>query len=137
MHEVVRVDDFVFYHLVAWHAACAGLAGGCPTCLRDLAAAEEKDAWWIALCEMLGVPLSMSEHQRCKQSVEYSGFLFDSFRGIMLCLDEKFALLRAHCADLSSSTTLRSMRDLDWVKSRLLHYSAAVRHLCIRISQMQ
>ncbi len=41
MHGVVWVDDFIFYHLVAWHAAWSG---GCPTFLSDLAAAEEKDA---------------------------------------------------------------------------------------------
>jgi hypothetical protein len=69
---------------------------------------------------MLGVQLNMSKHQRCKQSVEYSGFLFDSFRGVMLCLDEKLAL----CAELSSSTDPWSMRDLDRIKGRLLHYSA-------------
>jgi len=137
IHGVVWVDDFVFYHLVAWHAACAGLACGCPSCLRDLAAAEEKDAWWIALCEMLGVPLNMSKHQRCKQTVEYSGFLFDSLRGVMSCLDDKLALLRAHCAELRSSTDSWSMRDLDRIKGRLLHYSAGVRHLRIRVTQMQ
>jgi hypothetical protein len=117
MHGVVWVGDFVFYDLVVWHAACAGLSGGCPSCLRDLTAAEEKDAWWIALCEMLDVPLSISKHQRCKQSVEYYGFLSDSLRAIMLCLDEKLALLPAHCADLSSWTTLWSMRDLDLIKA--------------------
>jgi hypothetical protein len=86
---------------------------------------------------MLGVLLNRSKHQRCKQSMEYSGFLFDSFRGVMLCLDEKLALLRAHCAELSSSTDPWSMRDLDRVKGRLLHYSAGVRHLRIRVTQMQ
>jgi hypothetical protein len=131
------VDDFVFYHLVAWHAACTGLAGGCPSCLRELTTAEEKDAWWIALCGMLGVPLIMSKHQPCKQSVEHSGFLYDTLRCIMRWLDEKQALLQAHCADLSSSTALWSMRDLDRMKGSLLHYSLAVRHLRIRVSQMQ
>jgi hypothetical protein len=61
MHGVVWVDDFVFYHLVAWHDACAGLSRGCPVCLRSLVDAEASDAWWIDLCEMLGVPLNMSK----------------------------------------------------------------------------
>ena len=43
MHGVVWVDDFVFYSQVAWHAACQGLAGGCPTCLKALADAELLD----------------------------------------------------------------------------------------------
>jgi hypothetical protein len=41
---VVWVDDFVFYKQVAWHAACAGLAGGCAWCLAALADAEAQDA---------------------------------------------------------------------------------------------
>jgi hypothetical protein len=52
------VDDFVFYLL----------------CVRALADAEMLDAGWIELCGLLGVPLNMTKHQRCKQSV-YSGFL--------------------------------------------------------------
>jgi hypothetical protein len=52
------------------------------------------DAWWTDLCGMLGVPLNMTKHQCCKQTVEYSGFLFDSFRGLMQCQDEKLVLLR-------------------------------------------
>jgi hypothetical protein len=137
MHGVVWVDDFVFYHLVAWHDACAGLSGGCPECLRALAHANANDAWWTDLCAMLGVPLNMKKHQSCKQSVEYSGFLFDSFRGILRCLDEKVALLREHAADLRTTTELWSMRDLDRVKGRLLHYSTAIRHLRIRVTEMQ
>ena len=64
--------------------------------------------------------------------MEYSGFLFDSFRCIMRCLDEKVALLREHAADLRTTTELWSMRELDRVKGRLLHYSTAIRHLRIR-----
>jgi hypothetical protein len=134
---VVWVDDFVFYLLVPWHDACDGLAGGCPVCLRALADAEANDTWWTELCEMLGVPLNMSKHQRCQQSVDYSGFRFDSFRGLMQCLDEKVVLLRTHTADLASSSALWSMRDLDRIKGRLLHYSQAIRHLRIRITEMQ
>ncbi len=140
LHGVVWVDDFVFYHQVLWHAACAGLAGGCPACLRALADAEALDAWWIDLCNMLGVPLNLSKHQRCGQAVEYAGFLFDTFRGVMLCRDEKLALLRSHAADLISTDRAAlgwSLRDLDRVKGRLLHYSAAVRHLRIRVTEMQ
>ncbi len=48
----------------------------------------------------------------------------------MLCLDVKLALLRTHTADLR-------VPDLDRVKGRLLHYSAAIRHLRIRVTEMQ
>ncbi len=67
-------------------------------CLRALVDAEANDAWWTYLCEMLGVQLNMSKHQRCKQTMDYSGFLFDSFRGLMQCQDEKLVLLRTHAA---------------------------------------
>ena len=52
------------------------------------AAVELLDEWWTKLCDMLGVPLNQRKHQCCKQSSEYSGFLFDSFRRLMLCLYE-------------------------------------------------
>ena len=137
LRGVVWVDDFVFYHLAPWHEACEGLAGGCPVCRRALADAEVLDSWWMDLCKMLGVPLNMSKHQLCGQSVEYSGFLFDTFRGVMLCLDEKLELLRSHALDLGVPDRAWSLRDLDRVKGRLLHYSAAIRHLRIRVTEMQ
>ena len=88
------------------------------------------------LCALLGVPLNHKKHQSCKQSVEYSGFLFDSFRGLMLRLDEKVALLLEHAAELSRADRLWSPRELDRVKGRFLHYSAAVRHLRIRVTEL-
>ncbi len=137
MRGVVWVDDFVFYLLVAWHDACEGLAGGCPICCRALADADANDAWFVELCGLLGVPLNMSKHQRCKQTVKYSGFLFDTIRGLMLCTEEKLALLQAHSAELAQPVQLWSPRDLDRVKGRFLHYSQAVRHLRIRVTEMQ
>ena len=137
LHGVVWVDDFVFYSQVATHTACGGLAGGCLICLRALGEAEVLDAWWIDLCGLLGVPLNMKKHQRCKQSVEYSGFVFDSFRGLMLCMDEKLELLLSHASDMALLDKTWSMRDLDRVKGRLLHYSSAIRHLRIRVTEMQ
>jgi hypothetical protein len=137
LQGVVWVDDFLFYSLAPWHDAYAGLAGVCPACLRALANAEALNAWWFDLCKMLGVPLNMAKHQRCCQTVEYFGFLFDTFRGVMLCLDEKLALLLSHAADLGQPDRAWSLRDLDRVKGRLLHYSAAVRHLRIRVTEMQ
>jgi len=53
--------------------------------------------------------LNMSKHQRCQQSVDYSCFRFDSFRGLMQCQDEKVALLRTHTADLSSSSDVSDL----------------------------
>ena len=86
---------------------------------------------------LLGVPLNAKKHQGCKQLVEYSGFLVDSFRGLMLCLDEKLALLLAHTLEMAELDRLWSHRDLDRIKGRMLHYSAAVRHLRIRVTEMQ
>ena len=45
--------------------------------------------------------------------MEYSGFLVDSFRGLMLCLDEKLALLLSHMAELAEPDHFWSRRDLD------------------------
>jgi hypothetical protein len=52
-------------------------------------------------------------------------------------MDEKLALLHAHTAELRSPTALWSPRDLDRIKGRLLHYSTAIRHLRIRVTEMQ
>jgi hypothetical protein len=108
-------------------------------CLRALADAEANDAWWVELCWMLGVPLKMSKHQSCRQIEEYSGFLFDSLRCLMQCLDEKLALLLALSADLGMPTVLWLLCDLDRIKGCLLHYSAAIpgRHLRSRVTEMQ
>jgi hypothetical protein len=80
----------------------------------------------------------MAKHQRCAQTVEYSGFLFDSFRGLMLVLPEKLLLLHDHLAQLELCQTggAWSLRELDSVKGRMLHYSAAVRHLRILVTEM-
>ncbi len=42
-----------------------------------------------------------------------------------------------HAAELCSPSALWSPRDLDRIKGRLLHYSQAIRHLRIRITEMQ
>jgi hypothetical protein len=55
----------------------------------------------------------------------------------MLCTEEKLALLQAHSADLVQRLQLWSPRDLDRVKGRFLHYSQAIRHLRIRVTEMQ
>ncbi len=49
----------------------------------------------------------------CQQTVEYSGFLFDTICALMLCTEEKLALLRAHSAKLAQPVQLWSPRDLD------------------------
>ncbi len=90
-----RLLDFSFYRWVKLHPRCAGLAGGCPTCLAGLAEAEELDSSWMELCESLGVPLNLLEQQLCGQSVDYAGFTFDMWRGLMLIQDEKLVKLLA------------------------------------------
>ena len=136
MTGVVWVDDFVFHKMVEWHEACAGLAGGCAACGRGLATAVVLDEWWMGLCGQLGVPLNGDKHQCCDQSVEYAGFLFDSFRGLMLVLPEKLALLLEQAASLGEDRSW-STRDLDRIKGRLLHYSVAVRHLRVLVVELQ
>jgi hypothetical protein len=138
LHGVVWVDDFVFYSQVVWHAACAGLAGGCAWCRAALAEAELKDAWWTELCGLLGVPLNMAKHQGCAQTVEYSGLLSDSFRGLMLVLPEKLLLrlLLDHTVELCQADGSWSPRELDSIHGRLLHYSAAICHLRILVTEM-
>jgi hypothetical protein len=58
--------------------------GGCAVCRTTLAHADALDEWWMDLCYQLGVSPNVVKHQRCAQTVEYSGFFFDTFRGLML-----------------------------------------------------
>ncbi len=81
---VAWVDDFSFYRWVRPHPRCAGLAGGCAVCQEGLEEAKELDAFWMELCGSLGVPLNLLKRQLCGQSVEYAGFVFDTWGGLML-----------------------------------------------------
>ena len=137
MLGVVWVDDFVFHKRVKWHEPCGGLAAGCPVCGSALAAAEVLDEWWMDLNRQLGVSLNVEKHQRCKQTVEYAGFLFDTFRGLMLVMEGKQATLLEQAVSLGRADALWSARELDSIKGRLLHYSAAIRHLRVLITEMQ
>jgi hypothetical protein len=95
------------------------------------------DAWWTELCGLLGVPLNTDKHQRCAQTVEYSGLLFDSFRGLMLVLPEKLQLLLDHAVELCQVGGSWSPRELDSIHGRMLHYSsAAIRHLRVLVTEM-
>ena len=88
------------------------------------------------LCDKLGVSLNLAKHQRCAQTAEYSGFLFDTFRGLMLVTVAKQASLIAATAELGDGRASWTTRELDSIKGRLLHYSAAIRHLRILVAQL-
>ena len=88
------------------------------------------------LCDQLGVSLNLIKRQRCAQSVEYAGFIFDSFRGRMLVLEAKQQSLVAASASLGRADAIWTLRELDSVKGRLLHYSAAIRHLRVRVTEL-
>ncbi len=135
LNGVLWVDDFAFWLRVAWHAWCSGLAGGCPICLEALAAAEKLDAFWMDLCDQLGVNLNMKKHQLASQTLEYGGFLFDTFRGLLLILAEKLVKLLAALSQWASAVAM-THRELDGVKGRVLHYSACVRHTRILGSEI-
>ncbi len=57
-------------------------------CLEGLEEAKEFDAFWMELCGSLGVPFNLLKRQQCGESVEYAGFVFDTWRGLMLILEE-------------------------------------------------
>jgi hypothetical protein len=127
---VAWVDDLSFYRWVKLHPRCAGLAGGCPTCLAGLAEAEELDSFWMELCESLGIPLNLLMRQPCGQSVDYAGFTFDTWRKLMLIQDEKLVKLLACIRELGTASEMTT-RGLNGVKGRVTHYTACVRHLRI------
>jgi hypothetical protein len=67
---------------------------------------------------------------------EYSGFLFDTFSGLMLVTEPKQESLLANTAELRDPGSVWTTRRLDSIKGRLLHYSAAIRHLRIRVNEL-
>jgi hypothetical protein len=133
---VVWVDDFTFFRTVPPHPSCGGLVGSCPVCHSSLTLAERCDEWWIDLCDQLGVSLNLKKHQRCAQSVEYAGFRFDTLLGRMLVLPEKLVELVAALGHLASLVVIWTLRRLDSVKGRLLHYSAAIPHVRVFVSEL-
>ncbi len=68
--------------------------------------------------------------------VEYSSFLYDTFRCLMLVTKPKQESLFANTAELRDPESVRTMRRLDSIKGRLLHYSAAVWYLCILVTEL-
>ena len=132
---VAWVDDFSFYRWVRAHPRCAGLAGGCAVCQEGLGEAKELDAFWMELCSSLGVPLNLLKRQLCGQSVEYTGFVFDTWRGLMLILEEKRVKLLDCIRGLGEAPQVTG-RELDGVRGRVLHYSACVRHLRILATEL-
>ena len=54
----------------------------------------------------------------------------------MLVLPEKQQLLMDHAVELCQPGGVWPPRELDSIKGRILHYSAAVRHLRILVTEM-
>ena len=54
---------------------------GCVVCAEGKAEAEKLDAYWVELCESLGVTLNLQKREHCAQSVSHAGFTFDTLRG--------------------------------------------------------
>ncbi len=132
---VVWVDDFTFYRPVPWHPPCAGLAGGCPTCLTTLVHAEALDEWWMGFCGKLEVT-QRGQAPALSANGGNSGFLFDTLRSLMLVTEPKQEMLLANAAELGVPESVWTTRQLDSIKGRLLHYSAAIRHLRIRVAEL-
>ena len=86
-------------------------------CQEGLEEAKELDAFWMELCGSLGVPLNLLKRQQCGQPVEYAGFVFDTWRGLMLIQAEKREKLLASVKGLGEAVQMSS-RELDGVKGR-------------------
>lgn len=129
------VDDFAFYRWVRSHLRCVGLEGGCEVCMAAAVEAEELDAFWMNLCDDLGVPLNLEKRQLRSQSVDYAGFVFNTWTGRLLIQADKLVKLLASVKGLGAAQEM-STRELDGVKGRVQHYSACVRHLRILATEL-
>ena len=132
---VVWVDDFSFWTVVAFHALCAGLAGGCPVCLSFLVHAQRLSDYWASVCARYGVPLCKNKYQAPSQLPGYAGFDFDTVRGLALTQPEKVEKL-LHCYEAWIELAQITPRELDSIQGRTLHYSYAIRYLRVIATQI-
>ena len=79
--------------------------------------------------------LNPIKRQRCGQSVEYAGFVFDTLRGLMLIQVEKREKPLQCVQELRQALTA-TRREVDSVVGRVLHYSACIRHLRVLATEV-
>jgi hypothetical protein len=81
------------------------------------------------------MPLNLLKRQLCGQAVEYAGFVFNTWRGLLLLQLEKREKLLASLQGLGAASEM-STRQLDGVKGRGSHYAVCLRHLRILTTEL-
>ena len=129
------VDDLGMCKIVRYHGICEGLEGGCSICGEYVEEGRRSQEYFIWLCKQLGIGLAEEKHQWLAQRLEYAGFLYDTVRGLLLILGPKLEKV-VLCLQGWASAEVITLRGLDSVRGRILHYSLSIRHLRILATEI-
>ena len=133
LHSAVWVDDAVYVTKTAPHPPCAGLRGGCFTCLRYARSARRSQASWHTLAAELGLGLSDDKRQLPSQRVTYTGMVVDTFRRTLSIPPEKKVKLVAFLEEFFDcrEATLSQLASL---RGRVQHYSACLPYISVFVA---
>ena len=127
IYGAAYVDDLFFALLMAWHGVCAGLAGGCQTCLAQLQLAKEYAAWIDMVLEDLHLLCSKKLGLPGQRDV-FMGVIVDTFMGQMLLTAEKLSKIMLALQSLLTWNDA-SPRDIAQIRGKLQNYSLCIQRI--------
>ena len=128
VHVAAWVDDLHFSMTTPLHPPCAGMEGGCVTCVEYYGHALRAQALWRRKAAALGLPLSPSKGHEVAQRGAFCGVMNDALAGLRTMLPDKLATcLSVFWALLLASSS--SPRALARVRGKAGHYSCALAFL--------
>ena len=122
------VDDMLLAQNITEHGRCGGISAGCSACKAAAAAFAKAQQYWHELASELGINLSLSKRQEISQRAEYTGIVLDTIKGRFIIPEKKLQKLQACLSDLRSAASF-SLRTLQSVRGRVLHYSICIMHI--------
>gem|GEM_PF-2417476 len=122
------VDDMLLAQNVLEHGRCGGIEAGCVACKAAVAVFRKAQRYWHELARELGITLSLSKRQDISQRAEYTGIVLDTIQGRFFIPEKKLQKLRVCLSDLERAESF-SLRTLQSVRGRILHYSICIMHI--------
>lgn len=137
VHVAAWVDDLHFSMRTPAHPACAGHAGGCPTCTTAYNAAVAMEAVWRAKAAACNLPLSSGKGHTVAQGGAFTGVHVDTWLCQYTMLADKLESLGETITGLSVEIQT-TPRLLARGRGRASHYGCAIQYLtavCPSLSQ--
>ena len=121
------VDDFLFSITAAEHSSCAGLAGGCPECLRAEPKALREQKFTFDMLDDLHLQRSEKGTPPGQQG-EYTGVIIDTHLGkYQLTAKKEHKLLEAMAEALTWTSC--SPRTMSKLHGKLVNYSFCIQRI--------